>query len=200
MKRKTCTRDDVERGLALLKAEGKEPTIANLRTAVGGGSFTTLIALKNQIEGERTPQPPDTEPQRKLFDGVWNAAYARGKAEGDAGLFEANGTITELIAENQRLETEMSAILARFERVERQRDEMLAQVGSANEATIQARAAGEQYAAKLSKALTRITVMQDAQGKAMEQLRRKVDLAEMKAHGLELALTRAETKLEERSG
>jgi len=93
----------------------------------------------------------------------------------------------------------MSAVLDRAQRGEMQRDDLLAQLGAANESVIQARASGEQHAAKLAKALNQVTSLQKAHAAALEKLRRKLEASEAKAHDLELALARAETRLEERT-
>ena len=182
--------------MALLESENKPLTNENIRVAAGGGSYSTILALRAEIEAEQASPAPDTAQQRRAFEAIWSEAVASGRTQKAAELAEAQTSMAELIAENQRLETELSVLANRVERVEQQRDEMLTQVNTANESTIQARAAGEQYAAKLSKALARIASMQDAHAKAVEQLRRKLEAADTKAHSLELALARAEIRLE----
>jgi chromosome segregation ATPase len=197
--KKIATRDVVERALRLLREEGKNFTPENLRTAVGGGSYNTLIALRNEILSEQIPPPPDNKQAHEAFDAIWSTAVAQGRTEREEELAEANQTIEQLVAENHKLETEMSAVLDRVQRGEMQRDDLLAQLGAANESVIQARASGEQHAAKLAKALSHITALQKAHAVAMEKLRRKLEAIEVKAHDLELALARAETRLEERT-
>jgi len=197
--KKIVTPEGVEGAMGQLTAEGKELTPKNIREIIGGGSYTPIISFRDAILSKQAPPPADAEQERKAFDTVWSTAIAKGRAERDAELTEANHTIADLVAEIERVETETTFIANRVERVEKQRDETMAQISAANAATVQARAAGEQYAGKLSKALSRIASMQEAHAKVMEQLRGRLDEAETKSHALELALARAETKLDERS-
>src|SRR6218665_924747 len=57
------TKEDIYAAADALVAEGKNPTLANVRKALGGGSFTTISEGVAAWKDERTAQPaPLQEP------------------------------------------------------------------------------------------------------------------------------------------
>lgn len=83
------TKEDIYAAADALVAEGKNPTLANVRKALGGGSFTTIsegvAAWKEDRTAQSAPlQEPPPAPVAEKFSGllaeVWAAALGMAKA------------------------------------------------------------------------------------------------------------------------
>lgn len=83
------TKEDIYAAADALVAEGKNPTLANVRKALGGGSFTTISEGVAAWKEDRTAQPaplqePPPAPVAEKFSGllaeVWAAALGMANA------------------------------------------------------------------------------------------------------------------------
>lgn len=96
-----------------LSADGKRPTLAAIRDAIGGGSFTTISeAMKTWIGRHTAPTEPDTAPDAVTRAGVEQAAalWKQAKAVADEQLKSERAVLDEARAELERETSEAAAL------------------------------------------------------------------------------------------
>lgn len=159
-----------------LAAEGKRPTLAAIRDAIGGGSFTTISeAMKSWPGRHAAPAEPDTTPEAVTRAGVEQAAgiWKQAKAVADEQLKSERAALDEARAELER-ETAEAAALA---------DELTTE----NEALKATIARLQSDAAAQQQALASVTTKATAAEAALAECRAR-------AEQLEKQLARAEAK------
>ena len=110
----TTTAQKVHAAADALAAEGKRPTLAAIRDAIGSGSFTTISeAMKTWNGRHAAPTEPDTTPEAVTRAGVEQAAglWKQAKAQAEAQLQAERAALDEVRAELEQ-ETAEAATLA----------------------------------------------------------------------------------------
>lgn len=161
-----------------LAADGKRPTLAAIRDAVGGGSFTTISeAMKTWNGRHAAPTEPDTAPDAVTRAGVEQAAalWKQAKAVADEQLKSERAILDEARAELER-ETAEAAALA---------DELTTENEAQKETIEQLKV----EATEQQKALANMTTKATAAEAALAECRAR-------AEHLEKQLERAEKKAE----
>lgn len=109
----TTTAQKVHAAADALAAEGKRPTLAAIRDAIGGGSFTTISeAMKAWPGRHAAPSEPDTTPDVISKAGVDMAAglWKQAKTQAEAQLQAERVALDEVRAELEQETTEAAAL------------------------------------------------------------------------------------------
>lgn len=173
-----------------LTANGKRPTLAAIREAIGGGSFTTISeAMKCWTGRHATPTEPDNTPESVTRAGVeqaitlWKQAKAQAdeqlnaertalnqaRAELEQETAEAAGLADELTAENESLKTTIEQ-LQRDAAARAQELAMVTNKATAAEAALsECRARAEQLEKQLERADAKAETATETAAKAREE-------------------------------
>jgi len=207
------TKEDVLNARNALLAKNKRPGPRTIYTHLGRGSLTTITKLLREIEAQ-SPKPTNEPEVQEAFQKFWSIAAKAGKDEAEAQIKELNETQLGLMEENDRLQAELQASEERAAMLEKSHAGLTEDLRNALEAAEKARVAGESYTTKFAEALERIEKIQaehaatlkserEESEKHIQNLRAELasehaghTAAQSRIHELELALARAEAKLE----
>ncbi len=182
--KKDLTREDVETTMANIRADGKNPSVARIRSIIGG-SDSTIARFKREIEAD-TALPKFSEEAQQAFRVVWDKGVAHGAAQSAQALDEIRQDYDSVLEENERLEGQLAAAEMRQEKHQKQYEDLLSRLSIAQAQATEARANSEAGARQLAEALARLSELHDSFAAEGAQLR--VQLADMtdKVHALEL--------------
>jgi predicted RNase H-like nuclease (RuvC/YqgF family) len=171
-------------------ADGKRPTLAAVRDALGGGSFTTISeAMKSWRGRHAAPVEPDTTPEAISRAGVELAAalWKQAKAQADEQLKAERGALdeartaleqetAEAAALADTLTTENDTLKATIEQLQRaakaQAQELAGvttRATAAEAALAECRARAEQLEKQLEREAKKADEAAEAAGKAREE-------------------------------
>lgn len=175
---------------ALAAADGKRPTLAAIREALGGGSFTTISEAMKSWQGRHAaPAEPDTTPETvsragaELAASLWKQAKALAdeqlKAE-RAALDESRAALEQetaeaaeladgLAAENESLKATIQKLTSDAVAQAQERAEVTTRATAAEAALAECRTRAEQLEKQLARAEKRADEAAETATKAREE-------------------------------
>lgn len=218
------SKEDVRIARDALLAKGKQAGPRTIYNSLGRGSLTTVTRLLREIEAD-SPKSENQAELQEAFRKFWVIATDAGREQAEAQIKELIETQLGLMEENDRFQAELHTAQERTAEIEKSQSGLTQDLRNALEAAGKARAAGESYAGKFTDALERIERLQSENSDALKterkqsdkslaelegriqklqadaaadqsELARRLEAARNMVHELEVALARAEAKLE----
>ncbi len=191
MSHQKITKEDVGTAIATLKRDGKQISLAAIRTALGNrGSLTTIQEMKSEIDAAEAAlkDPPQA---LQAFRQIWSEALQLGRSERAPEVADLEELNKALATELKALEGDVIACRNSRVEVQSRLEDTMTKLAATNQALAEARLEANQHAAKL------LAVFDDHQ-KVLAQERTLSAAARAQVHELELKVTRLETELQVR--
>jgi chromosome segregation ATPase len=182
--RPDITRQDVENAMQAIRAEGKTPTVVQIRLRIGG-SDTTIARFKREIAAVEAP-PTDSPEALGAFRTVWEKAIQAGAAQRSKELEELREDYNATLADNERLEGQIKTTESRLEKLREQQEVLQSQLAAALTEATQARANGESDARRLAEVLAQLNALREQFAADEERLRAELSEANAKVHEMEV--------------
>jgi predicted nucleic acid-binding Zn-ribbon protein len=181
--------EHVAKAIEDLKRDGKKPTIAAIRAALGDqGSITTIQKFKKELD-DAEASAKDSPQALDSFRSIWSAAVQEGRTQRDEEIRDLQETVEALSSEVQKLDGEATACRSAAVEASKKYDDALARLTMLNDELTRAMEASERSATKLLEST-------EQHHRDVEKLRDLLSQEKARSHELELKVTRLETKLE----
>ena len=199
--KQVITKEDVSAAMEHLTALGKRPTLTAIHVLLNRrGSMSTLVRLKAELEAASKLTPGDSPEALEAFRETWAKAVAAGHHQQEVLVAELRESLNTVAAENEKLEALALASQNRAQelelaksRAESELREFRAQVKADLD---EARASTAQANSKATEVLSRFAETQTKHASQVAALQAERDEALIKAHEMEIRLTRALALLE----
>ncbi|HEV2247246.1 MAG TPA: DNA-binding protein [Terriglobia bacterium] len=194
-------KEEVSAAIEQLTAQGKRPTLAAIHGVLNHrGSMSTLVRLKAELQEASKPASGDSPEALMSFRETWLMAVAEGRRQEEALVAELRENLNAILADNERLEGLVLASQNRGQDLEVAKSlaeselkEFRAQVKADLD---QARTSAAEANAKATEVLGRLAETQAKHTTQMAAMQAERDEAVMRAHQMEIKLTRALALLE----
>lgn len=201
--KQVITKADVSKAMADLAGQGKKATLAAIHAALDhGGSMSTLVRLKAEIDAEAQPVT-DSLDGLKAFRELWALAVEEGRQQQEAVIAEVRESIKALAADNDRLEGAAVAAqnrAAEFDAARVRAETELIKFKSQVDAELKGARTGQAAAAvQAADALQKLAADRATHANQISALQDSLAASTRKAHDLELNLVRAETLARKRT-